>query len=103
MNRAKALREAFGRTLRDVEADTGVTRSTLQRIESEIGEPSYYAVERLADYYHVSVDYLMMHTPKRNKDIFDDEARKMVEARLEIQRLTAELPTTITINKLKPL
>lgn len=102
MNRAKALREAFGRTLRDVEAETGITRSSLQRIEAEIGEPSYYSIERLADYYQVSIDYLMMHDLERARGALDDDARKVVEARLEIQRLMTELPMKTT-TKLAPL
>ncbi len=95
MNRAKALRESFNRTLRDVEADTGISRSSLQRIETEIGEPSYYAVERLADYYHVTIDYLMMHElPDKNEEL-DEQSKKVVETRLEIQRLMSELPVRI--------
>lgn len=94
MNRVKALRESFGKTLRDVEAETGVTRSSLQRIEAEIGEPSYYSIERLADYFRVTIDYLMMRdTSEIMKGGLDNEARKVVEARLEIQRLMQELPT----------
>ena len=101
MNRAKALRESFGRTLRDVAADTGITRSSLQRIEAEIGEPSYFAIERLADYYRVSVDYLMMHDFDAKDSILDSEAQKAVEARMEIQRLMSQLP--ITAGKLEKL
>ena len=101
MNRVKALRDSFGKTIRDVEAETGITRSTLQRIEAEIGEPSYYSIERLADYYKVSVDYLMMHDVKPNDSLVNDETRKAVEARLEIQRLIMQLPTT-TIQGEKP-
>lgn len=104
MNRAKALRESFNKTLRDVEADTGISRSSLQRIETEIGEPSYYAVERLADYYHVSIDYLMMHElPDQNEEL-DEQSKKVVETRLEIQRLMSELPVQIqTISRVTRL
>lgn len=93
MNRVKALRESFGKTLRDVEADTGVTRSSLQRIEAEVGEPSYYSIERLADYFRVTIDYMMMRDITRvEKGGLSDEARKAVETRLEIQKLMQTLP-----------
>ena len=102
MNRVKALRESFGKTLRDIEAETGIARSSLQRIEAEVGEPSYYSIERLADYYHVSVDYLMMHDLTRAKGKLTNEVMKAVEARLEIQRLMSEIPTE-TDAQLKPM
>ena len=104
MNRVKALRESFGKTLRDVEAETGVTRSSLQRIEAEIGEPSYYSIERLADYFRVTIDYLMMRdTSEIRKGGLDDESRKAVETRLEIQRLMQQLPTRTDSYVLEPI
>ena len=104
MNRVKALRESFGKTLRDVEADTGVTRSTMQRIEAEIGDPSYYAVERLADYFRVTIDYLMMRDVSNvRKGGLDEETHKAIEARLEIQRLTQELSAQPKKLELQPM
>ena len=47
---------------REVAASTGMTERTYQRYENAERDPSAPALLALADYYHVSADYLLGRT-----------------------------------------
>lgn len=56
----KALREAKGMTLRDVEKKTDVSNAYLSQLESgKVKQPSPLTLHRLAEIYEVSYEVLM--------------------------------------------
>lgn len=58
-NRLHALRSARGLSLRQVEAGSGVSASTLSRTERDIGIPDTIIMSMLAKFYDVSFDSLL--------------------------------------------
>ncbi|MGL9865793.1 helix-turn-helix domain-containing protein [Enterococcus faecium] len=59
MNRLKEIRKENNITLVDLSAKLGIPRSTLNRYENGESEPKQETWEKLADYFNVSVGYLM--------------------------------------------
>lgn len=57
-----ALRSERKLSRREVAASTGMTERTYQRYENAERDPSAPALLALADYYHVSADYLLGRT-----------------------------------------
>ena len=55
----KEHRIAFGKTLLDVERETGISNANLSRWENGKVIPSIAFCERLADYYGISLDELV--------------------------------------------
>lgn len=58
-------REELGLSLRDLAAQTGISASTLSRIENGIGKPDADNIARLADWLNVPVDRVVKK-PGRN-------------------------------------
>lgn len=50
---------------REVAAATGITERTYQRYENSERDPSAPVLLALADYYHVSADYLLGRTDRQ--------------------------------------
>lgn len=59
MNRLKELREEKGWTLDDVENITGIKRGTFNNYENGETEPTLNVWKMLADYFHVTPQYLV--------------------------------------------
>lgn len=57
--RIKELRESRGLQQKDLAIDLGVTQPTISGWESGIKVPSAHNTQKIADYFHVSVDYLL--------------------------------------------
>lgn len=57
--RIKELREIRGLQQKDLAIDLGVTQPTISGWESGIKVPSARNTQKIADYFHVSVDYLL--------------------------------------------
>lgn len=72
--RIKLLRKEKGITQTKLAADLGVEKSTISKYEKG-GSPSYQMLWNLADYFNVSVDYLIGKSnsfsgdPEQNKEI----------------------------------
>lgn len=64
--RLKELREKQGLTLDDIEEQTGIKRATFSRYENGKSEPKIATWKKLADYFDVSVDYLIGHEKASN-------------------------------------
>lgn len=58
-SKLKNAREKTGFTQREVEKETGITQSVLARYETGKLEPSIEVLGILADFYGVSVDWLL--------------------------------------------
>lgn len=59
MNRIRHLRETLGLRQIDVAKATGIDQKTLSNYETEKTNPDSYALIRLADFFDVSIDYLV--------------------------------------------
>lgn len=57
-----ALRKARGLTQKQVATEIGLSEIAIQNYESGRRKPAYNALLALADYFDVSVDYLMGRT-----------------------------------------
>ena len=57
--RLKKLRKENDITLNQLASDLNTTKSTLSRYENNKREPKMHLLEKLADYFEVSLDYLL--------------------------------------------
>lgn len=60
--RLSILRNAKGLTMEQLGKDIGTTRATISNFENEQRKPSLDMVIKLADYFQVSIDYLVGRT-----------------------------------------
>lgn len=67
-NRLAALREHYGFTQEEVANRLKISRAALSHYETNRREPDYETLLKFADYYHVSVDYLLGRTGQDGKD-----------------------------------
>ena len=79
MNRIKDLRHEKGLSLRAMCAEINIPASTLSQYERGVREPNISMLIKLADYFNVSVDYLIGREPKNEVIktyqfyVFDDD------------------------------
>lgn len=59
MNRIRFLREKLNLRQIDIANATGIDQKTLSNYETGKTNPDSYALIRLADYFNVSIDYLV--------------------------------------------
>ncbi len=59
MNRLRELREKAGLRQTDVAEATGIDQKTLSNYETGKTYPHSYALISLAEYFHVSIDYIV--------------------------------------------
>ena len=64
-NRLKEVRKACGLRQQDVAEKTGINVITLSGYELARSEPNMEALVRLADVYHVTLDYLRCRTDSK--------------------------------------
>lgn len=74
MERLKELRAARGLLQKDVAAVLGIDRTTYVKYEKGQSEPSFDILTKLADYFGVSVDYLLGKS--KEKSAFDGNFEK---------------------------
>lgn len=87
----KQLRNQQGKTLQDVEADTGISAGYLSKLENDKPEnPSLKALDKLATYYDVKVAYLLddesnwyQELPEKLKKLVNEENIEYIEAGLK--------------------
>jgi len=85
MNRIRELREKASLRQIDVAKATGIDQKTLSNYETEKTYPDSYSLIRLADFFDVTIDYLVCRDD--GKAIFD----KKQEAYDKIDRIKQEL------------
>lgn len=61
-NRLRELREEKGYTQLKVALDLNLSQNSVSRYESGAREAGYELLVRFADYYSVSIDYILCHT-----------------------------------------
>ena len=62
MERLRILRESAGMTQREVSKSLNISRTTYTKYETGDREPDFHALQRLADYFNVSTDFLLGRT-----------------------------------------
>ena len=65
MMRLKELREEKGATQKEVADFIGCSSLVYSRYEREVREPDIDALCKLADYFNVTVDYIVCRTDKK--------------------------------------
>ncbi len=65
MNRFKEIREDNDKLQKDIAKVLSISQQQYSRYESEISQMSYEQLIILANYYNVSIDYLLYHTDER--------------------------------------
>ncbi len=72
-NRLRQLRKEKKLRQDDVAEDLNVSRQTISKYERGVRQPDYFMLMKIADYYHVSIDYLFGRTDKRPINRFDQQ------------------------------
>lgn len=83
MNRIRALREDLDLRQIDVSHATGIDQKTLSNYETGKTQPDMYALIRLADFFNVSLDYLVGRS--------DVSVQSSKDLAREIERIQDEL------------
>jgi transcriptional regulator with XRE-family HTH domain len=88
-NKIKELRNEKGLNRAHLAEKLGITYHALSKYETNARQPDYSTLIRIADYFDVSLDYLLERTPHKKgnsfsqiKEIADDlpvEAQKVIE------------------------
>ncbi len=74
MNRLRELRIEKGRKQKEIAAEIGMSMQALSNYENGLREPDFATLNKLAEYFDVSVDYLLGRTDERGtvgKSIYD--------------------------------
>lgn len=69
--RLKFLRENSGLTQQGVADILNVSRATIAGYETKGKQPDYEKLTKLAEYFNVSVDYLLGRSNTRNVDVIE--------------------------------
>ncbi len=80
MNRIRDLRESKGLRQIDVANATGIDQKTLSNYETGKTNPDSYALIKLADFFNVSIDYIV----GRIDDTFSNKARVEIYKKIDV-------------------
>jgi transcriptional regulator with XRE-family HTH domain len=86
--RLKELREEASLTQKDIAEALGIDRTTYTKYETGKSEPDFETTSKIADYFNVSVDYLLGKSDIRNPS---DEITKAVSDDPELAEFWNEL------------
>lgn len=80
MERLKALRLQRGLLQKEVAEKIGVDRTTYVKYEKGSSDPNFEILQRLADYFNVTIDYLLGYKGySEMSDLFKNSLRKTLE------------------------
>lgn len=91
----RLLRKEKNLTLRELEEQTGITYSALGKYERDERQPDFDTLEKLANYFDVSIDWLLGRTTGA-RSIYNNYVKpvfkviKILEAKNESDQLTLE-------------
>ncbi len=89
MNRIKDLREDRDMRQSDLAAATGIDQRTISNYETGKTSPDAYALIKLADFFDVSIDYLVgrtstdLSTEEKRTKIIDEIIKELEELKKE--------------------
>lgn len=97
-----ALRDKRGLTQEDLASKIGISRASLSHYEKNRREPDYTTLTKLADFFHVSVDYLLGRTedPAGAADLAVHDFAENLE--LSDEQLLEKFAFTVDGRKLTP-
>ncbi len=96
------LREKRGLTQEDLANKIGISRASLSHYEKNRREPDYTTMTKLADFFHVSVDYLLGRTSEPTQ-VTDMAVRDFSEnLELSDEQLLEKFAFTVDGRKLTP-
>lgn len=87
MTRIKELREKMGIEQKQLAVDLGVSQPTISDWENGRKTPSAKRTEKIADYFQVTIDYLLCRTD----DAFSQDSRSVTGNDEEIDKELREL------------
>ncbi len=86
----KRRREELGLSLRDLSIETGISASTLSRIENGVGKPDADNIARLADWLKMPLDRILRKSKKDNLEAViyypSESTPEIVEAHLRADK-----------------
>ena len=88
--RLKKLREEKGLSQAAFAKEFGVAQSTVGGWEAGTREPNFDTVQKLADYFGVSVDYLLCRTKEAE---IKDSSNDTIDVQEKLQELLSQLET----------
>ena len=87
MNRIRQLREDMNLRQIDVARETGIDQKTLSNYETGKTNPDSYALIKLADFFGVSIDYLVGRVEKAALSDKEELCRRIDAIRQELNIL----------------
>lgn len=97
-DRLKELREKHGLTQEQLAKILNITRSTVAGYETKRKQPDYEKLKILADFFNVSIDYLLGHT-----DIKNNTKQNLNNDIIRIERARRKMPKDEQENMMKVL
>ncbi|GAB2023185.1 helix-turn-helix transcriptional regulator [Pseudolactococcus yaeyamensis] len=79
-NRLKTLRSEANLTQQQLSEKLGVTRGSYAQWESKRTKPNGESLQKLADFFNVSTDYLLGNTDEKNSTKFEDDLEKSLDS-----------------------
>lgn len=76
--RLRQLRQEHKISCRQLGRDIGISASALSHYETRINVPSMENLLKIAEYFHVSVDYLLERSEFRNQEDIQKRVQKKV-------------------------
>ncbi|CAN7299139.1 MULTISPECIES: helix-turn-helix domain-containing protein [Paenibacillus] len=77
-DRIALLREKRGLTQEDLSVKIGISRASLSHYETNRREPDYETINKIANFFNVSIDYLLGRT-NHQQTVLDEDVRDFVE------------------------
>lgn len=100
--RIAALREKHGMTQDELAKKLGISRAALSHYETDRRQPDYDTLRDIANYFNVSLDYLLGRT-NDPQTILDREVRNFVDSlELSDDTILGKFTFTIDGRKLSP-
>jgi transcriptional regulator with XRE-family HTH domain len=101
-NRIAQLRDEKKLTQEELAQKVGINRAALSHYENNRREPDYETLQRIATFFHVSIDYLMGGVQDTSK-ITDPNVQQFVDGvELSDQALLDKFALTVDGRKLTP-
>ena len=98
--RIAGLREKLGLTQGELAAKLGITRASLSHYETNRRQPDYETLAALADFFDVSVDYLMKRTDHAERDLSPDVSFFVDQLELSDEAILEKIEFTVDGRKL---
>ncbi|MFC5446815.1 helix-turn-helix domain-containing protein [Paenibacillus aestuarii] len=101
-DRIALLREKQALTQEDLANKLGISRAALSHYETSRREPDYDTINKIASFFHVSIDYLLGRTSQPD-NVLDQEVRDFVDQlELSDEKILEKFDLTIDGKKLSP-